>query len=80
MLRVELMSWSGHEAKEWDPNKPGALEEIRAFFEEKLSKGFRAYALKKGETSRLITKFDEEAERIVLTADKVKVVLPVTKG
>jgi hypothetical protein len=67
--------------KDWDPDKPGDKESIIAFFKEKLSQGFRAYAFKKGEDiGKLVTKFDETAERILLSADRVRVTVPTYRG
>ena len=81
MIRVEIVSpLSGHEPVEWDPNEPGAMEKVREFFKEKLKAGFHAFALFKDGTGKLIQKFDEEAERIVLLADKIKMVQPPRGG
>lgn len=71
----------GHEPHEWDPSKPGELEKIRKFFTEKLKAGFLAFVFPKdGGPGKLIKKFDEAAERIVLVADRVKVVQPARGG
>jgi len=80
MIHAEVFSWKGHEDKEWDPGKPGALEEMKEFFKEKLSKGFRAFALDKEGNSHPITEFDEAAERVVMTAEKVTVLGPTRGG
>jgi hypothetical protein len=83
MLTVKIVSpLCGHEPPhEWDPNKPGDLEKIRKFFKEKLKAGFHAFVFpEKGGPGKLIREFDEEAERIILIADNVKVVQPPTRG
>lgn len=75
MIRVQFVSLlHGHEPMEWDPNVPGELKKMKEWFIEKLSVGFRAFAFKGKGPGKLITKFDEEAERIVLTSDRIKVV------
>ena len=75
MIRVQFVSLlHGHEPMEWDPNIPGELEKMREWFKEKLAVGFRAFAFKGKGAGKLITKFDEDAERIVLTSDRIKVV------
>lgn len=75
MIRVQFVSLlHGHEPMEWDPNVPGELEKMKKWFIEKLGVGFRAFAFKGKGPGKLITKFDEEAERIVLTSDRIKVV------
>ena len=71
----------GHEPVEWDPDKPGDIERMREWFKEKLSQGFQAFAFNKGEKlGKLITKFDETAESIILSADRLKVVPKPTRG
>jgi len=81
MITVKITSpYTGHDVKEWDPNEPGAMERIREFFEEKLKAGFLAFAILKDGKGKLITKFDEAAERIVLLADHVKMVQPARGG
>jgi len=80
MIVIQLCSFNGHEPVEWDPDKPGELERMRNWFNEKLSAGFRAFAIKDGKIGQLITKFDEAAEQIVMVADKIKMVPPGTGG
>lgn len=81
MITVQFTSFEGHGKKEWDPNIPGQLEEMRQWFKNKLKAGFRAFALNEGdEAGKLITDFDEEAERIILVADKIKMVPPARGG
>ena len=75
-----MFSWEGHKEKNWDPAKPGDLEEMIEFFKEKFSKGYRAYALDKDGTRRAIAEFDENAERIVMTAQQVTVLGPTRGG
>lgn len=71
----------GHEPKEWNPDEPGDLEKMKAWFKEKLDLGFQAFAFHKGEKlGRLITKFDENAEKIILSASRIKVVQPPVRG
>jgi len=70
----------GHEWEEWDPQVPGDLEKIKKYFKEKIKAGFRAFALLKDGTSKPITQFDEEAERIMLTASKVILQPAATRG
>ena len=72
---------SGDEPIKWDPDIPGELDRMRKWFKDKLEKGFRAFAFKKGEKlGRLITTFDEEAERIILTSDEIKMTQPMRGG
>jgi len=72
---------SGDEPIEWDPKVPGELERMREWFKGKLAAGFRAFAFKKGEKlGRLITKFDEEAERIILTSEQIRMTQPLCGG
>ena len=81
MLEIQFVTpLGGHEPIEWDPNEPGAMEKIRKIFEEKLAAGFMAFALFKDGAGKLIKEFDEEAERIVLIADKIKMVQPARGG
>ena len=78
MIYVKFVSFMGHEPMEWDPNVPGELERMREWFKKKLKAGFRAFAFKDG-SAKLITKFDEEAERLILTASNIKMV-PMAVG
>ncbi len=81
MITVQFVSpLTGHKAEQWDPNKPGDLEKMRKFFKEKLKAGFQAFALFKDGPGKLIQTFDAEAERIVLIADKIKMVQPAAGG
>lgn len=77
---VQPDHWTGHEEKEYDPSDPEDLAEIRELFKEKLSKGWLAYAINEGKDPKAITKFDEDAERIILTADKVRIRHPSHGG
>ena len=71
----------GHEPKEWNPDEPGELEKMKAWFKEKLDAGFQAFAFKEGEKlGKLITTFDEAAEKIILTTSRIKVVQPPGGG
>lgn len=79
MIYVQYVSLVGHTPKEWDPEKPGELEKMRKWFKQKMSIGFRAFAFKGKGPGKLITEFDEEAERIILTADRIKMV-PTGRG
>lgn len=79
MIRVKFVSLYGHDKKEWDPNVPGELKKMREWFKQKLSVGFRAFAFKGKGPGKLITEFDEDAERIILTSDRIKVV-PIGRG
>jgi len=74
VIQVQFVSLFGHDKKEWDPTAPGQLEEMREWFKQKLSVGFRAFAFKGKGPGRLIQEFDEDAEKIVLTSDRIKVV------
>jgi len=72
---------SGDEPVKWDPNIPGELERMRQWFKEKLDAGFRAFAFKSGEKlGRLITTFDEEAERIILSSEQIRMTQPMRGG
>lgn len=79
-----VVFWSvnlfGHESHDWDPSIPGDLKKIKKFFLEKLKKGFRAFVFTPDGKSRQILKFDEDAERIVMTAEKVKMFPPMRGG
>lgn len=79
-----VIFWSvnlvGHESHEWDPQIPGDFEKIKKFFEEKLKKGFRAFVFTPDGKTKQIHKFDEDAERVVLTAKKVKMFPPIRGG
>jgi len=79
MIYVQYVSLVGHTPKEWDPEKPGELEKMREWFKKKMSAGFRAFAFKGEGPGKLITEFDEEAERIILSADRIKMV-PIGRG
>ncbi len=70
----------GHEEHDWDPQIPGDLKKIKDFFEKKLKAGFRAFVFTPDGKSRQIHKFDEDAERVVLTAKKVKMFPPIRGG
>ena len=81
MLEIQFVTpLAGHDPIQWDPNEPGAMEKIRKIFDEKLAAGFMAFALFKDGTGQLIQKFNEEVERIVLIADKIKMVQPSGGG
>ena len=81
ILKISLVSFTGHEEKEYDPENPDDVNAIRKFFKEKLAAGFRAFIFPKGGGKpTLLQKFDEAAERIVLMANEVKMVAPVTGG
>ncbi len=71
---------AGHKVRKWDPRKPGELEKIRKFFEEKLAAGFRPFVQLKDGTMKKIEKFDKEAERIVMAAEKVVAMSANTRG
>lgn len=72
---------SGHEPVKWDPSIPGELEKMKEWFKEKLDAGFRAFAFKKGEKiGKLITKFDEEAEHIILSSEDIRMTQPLRGG
>ncbi len=71
MIRFLSVSFLGHEEHEWDPNNPSDVEKIKKFFKEKLKAGFRAFVFTKDGKVKRITEFDENAERIVLTSEKV---------
>ena len=74
MIHVQFVSLRGHEPMEWDPTVPGELEKMREWFKQKLAVGFRAFAFKGKGPGKLINEFDEAAERIVLSSDRIKVV------
>jgi len=82
MITVDFVHpFLGHEPIEWDPDKPGELERMIAWFKEKIDAGFHAFAFKKGEkVGKLINKFDETAEKIILTSSRIKVVQPPIRG
>lgn len=80
MIRAMCISLMGHEAMEWDPNVPGELERMKEWFKKKLEAGFRAFAFKDEGPGKLITRFDEKAEKIILTSDRIKVVQPPRGG
>lgn len=71
----------GHKPKKWDPEVPGDTERMIKWFKEKIAAGFNAFAFKEGETvGKLITKFDEAAEKIILSSSNIKVVQPPRGG
>ena len=80
MLTVRFVSYLGHEEKTWDPSNPEDIKSIKEFFKEKLKAGFRAFALRPDGTSRPITKFDEEEEKIVLTSEHIMMLQPARGG
>jgi len=80
MISVKVIGFMGHERKEWDPSIPDELKQMREWFEKKLKDGFRAFAFRGDGPGKLITKFDEDAEKIILTADRIKVVMPGRGG
>jgi len=80
MISVQVIGFMGHEPMEWDPSVPGELKRMREWFKKKLEDGFRAFAFKGKGPGKYITKFDEEAEKIILTADRIKVVMPGIGG
>jgi len=54
---------------------------MKKWFNEKLAAGFHAFAFKEGEKlGTLITKFDEAAEKIIMSASRIKVVQPPRGG
>jgi hypothetical protein len=80
MITAQIVGLMGHEPMEWDPNIPGELERMRDWFKKKLKDGFRAFAFSGDGPGELITKFDEEAEMIIMTSDRIKVVMPGMGG
>jgi len=80
MALFQAVNLLGHESHEWDPQVPGDLKKIKKFFEEKLKAGFRAFAFTPDGETRQIHEFDEDAERVVLTAEKVKMLPPIRGG
>lgn len=80
MISVSVIGFMGHEPMEWDPNIPDELKRMREWFKKKLENGFRAFAFKGDGPGKLITTFDEDAEKIILTSDRIKVVMPARGG
>lgn len=80
MAIFQAVSLFGHEEHNWDPQVSGDLKKIKKFFEKKLKAGFRAFVFTKDGKTRQIHKFDKDAERVVLTAEKVKMFPPITGG
>jgi len=74
------VSYLGHEEHEWDPDKPGDMQKIRDFFMEKLKAGFRAFVLTRDGKAEQIEEFDEDAERIIMTAEKTVMLQPAKGG
>jgi len=80
MISFQAVNLFGHEEHNWDPAISGDLKKIKKFFEEKLKKGFRAFIFTPDGKTKQIRNFDEDAERIVLTAEKVKMFPPMRGG
>ena len=82
MISVDFVHpLEGHKPKKWDPDVPGDLERMKKWFDEKLAAGFHAFAFKEGQKlGTLITKFDEAAEKIIMSASRIKVVQPPRGG
>ena len=74
------ISYLGHEEHEWDPANPRDMKKIKKFFADKLKAGFRAFALGEDGSSKQIKTFDEDAERIVMTAKKTVMFQPARGG
>lgn len=53
----------------WDSDKPDEVTAARDQHDKLKAKGYRAFKVdKKGEAGELMTKFDPEAEKIIMTA------------
>jgi len=79
-MEIFIQSYTGHDKKEWDPNVPKELAKIKQLFKDKIKAGFRAFISLADGTMKPITAFDEEAERIIMTAEKTIFMQPVSGG
>jgi len=77
---TQIMDWTGHDEKTWDPNIPEELAKIRIFFSEKLKKGYRAFIFDTEGKPKQINEFDENAERLVMVSPKSVLLAPNMGG
>ena len=80
MQILVVSALDGHKTHDWDPNIPAELKKIKKIFADKLKTGFRAFALTPDGKSHPIKKFDEAAERIIMTAEKTVLFQPNRGG
>jgi hypothetical protein len=65
---MAILDGTGDTKVIWDPHNPDEVEAARAQFDALRKKGFLAYTVnKKGDKGEVITKFDPDAEKIILS-------------
>lgn len=65
--QIRVMDHTGDTKIIWDSEKPAEVEAARKTFDELTGKKYKAYSVKKdGEQGEIITKFDPNAEKIIL--------------
>ena len=67
MGEMRIISGEGDTKMLWDPANEDEVEAAEQQFDNLIEKGFTAFAVKKdGEKGKKITKFDEQAGKIIL--------------
>jgi len=65
---LHVLDGTGDTKVIWDPKNPDEVEAAKAQFDVLRKKGFLAYTVnKKGDKGEVITKFDPDAEKIILS-------------
>lgn len=68
MSVLRVLSREGDTVTEWDVTNELSVAEVKAKFDEMVSKGFLAYRIDSPEKGEVIRDFDPSAEEIIMNA------------